>query len=130
VVNTLKHNVWRRVPEPPTVASQLAGSNLLERFQKLRHEDDWRLVDQQVNMFRHQHVSVNPGLMTCPGLFQNGFDRFLGAPCFEERETVKATERDEMKSLRSLKTASGRMAYCHRNPATLSGDPLIAIKPR
>ena len=90
------------LPELLAIASQLAGSDLLERLQKLRHEDGGRLVDQQVNMFRHQHISVNPGLMTCPSLFQNGFDRYLGARRFKERKPVKATERDEVKSLSSL----------------------------
>jgi hypothetical protein len=31
----------------------LAGSDLLERLQKLRQEEVGRLVDKQVHMFRH-----------------------------------------------------------------------------
>src|SRR5271157_5631161 len=61
-----------------------------------------RLVDRQVDMFRHQDVSVDPGLMTCPGLFQNGLERLRGFRRFKERKTVKATERDELKGFRFL----------------------------
>ena len=67
------------LPKLPAIASQLAGSDLLERLQKLRYEDGGRLVDQQVNIFGHQHVGVNPGLMTRPGLFQNGSTVSLGS---------------------------------------------------
>jgi len=48
-------------------------------------------------MFRHQDVSVDPGLVTCAGLFKNGFKCFLGFRRFKERKTVEATERDEVK---------------------------------
>ena len=84
------------LPELQAIASELAGSDLLERLEKLRHEDGGRLVDQQVNVFGHQHVSVDPCPMTRPGLFQNGLDRFLGSRRFKERKPVKATERDEV----------------------------------
>ena len=66
------------LPELLPITSQFARSGLLERLEKLRQENGWWLVDQQVKMFRHQHVCVNPGLMTRPCLFQNRFDRFLG----------------------------------------------------
>ena len=66
------------LPELRAIASQFARSDLLERLQKLRQQDQRRLVDQQVDMFRHQDISVDPGLVTCAGLFQNGFERFLG----------------------------------------------------
>ena len=52
------------LPELPAIASQFARSDLLERLQKLRHQDQRRLVDQQVDMFRHQDVSVDPGPVT------------------------------------------------------------------
>jgi hypothetical protein len=91
-----------RLPELRAISSQLAGSDLLERLQKLRQEQVRRLVDQQVNMFGHQHVSVNPGLMTCPGLFQKVFDRFFGPGSPKERKPVKAAERDEVKGFRTL----------------------------
>ena len=115
------------LPKLPAIASQLAGSDLLERLQKLRYEDGGRLVDQQVNIFGHQHVGVNPGLMTRPGLFQNGLDRFLEFRGFRQRKPVKATERDEVKSLRSLETLQ---AVRHRAMVVRSEDPLIAMRPR
>jgi hypothetical protein len=119
------------LPELPAIASQFARSHLLERLQKLRQQNGWRLVDQQVNMFRHQHVSVNPGLMTRPSLFQNGFDCFFGPRCLKERKPVKATERDEVKSLRALEPlqAIGHAAIAIP-PGASCEDPLIAIELR
>ena len=90
------------LPKLPEIASQLAESYLLEHLEKLRHENARRLVDEQMNMFGHQYVSVNPGLMTCPCVLQNGFNSFLRFRRFEERKPVKAAERAEMKSFRSL----------------------------
>lgn len=84
------------------IAFQFAGSDLLERFEELRYEDERRLVDQQVDVFGHEHVGINPGLMTRAGLLQDGFYRFLGARRRQERKSVKATERDEVESLRLL----------------------------
>ena len=64
-------------------------------------------------------------------MLKNGFDHFLGSRCFKERKSVKATERDEVKSFRSLETlqAIGHAAIAIP-PAALCEDPLIAIGPR
>jgi hypothetical protein len=57
----------------------------LSPLKKLRHQDQRRLVHQQVDMFRHQDVSIDPGLMTCARLFQNGLECLLG-PTIQETE--------------------------------------------
>ncbi len=66
------------LPELPAIASQFARGDLLERLQKLRHQDQRRFIDQQVDMFRHQDVGIDPGLVTRAGLFENELKRFLG----------------------------------------------------
>ena len=91
------------LPEPFAISLQFAGSGLLQGLQKLRHKDRRRLVDEQVDVLGHQDVSVDPGLMMPPNPFQNGLDGVFRARRFEKRQTVKATECDEMKSLGLLK---------------------------
>jgi hypothetical protein len=70
---------------------------LLEGLQELRQEDERRLVDEQVDMFRHQEVSIDAGLVTGPSLFENDLKRFLGCRRFKKRKTVEATEGNEVK---------------------------------
>ena len=91
-----------RLPKLLALASQLAGCDLFERLEKLRNEDTRRFVDQQMDMLRHEHVCVNPGLMRCAGQFQNGFESFLWFWRLKEWKPMKAAERDEVKSLGSL----------------------------
>jgi len=114
------------LPELQAIAFQLAGSDLLGRFQKLGYEDRWRLVDQQVDMLRHQHVGVNPGLMPCPGLFKNGFDRIFGFGCLKEGKPVKPTEGDEVESFRFLEPFQ-TIRHAVLVICGWGEDPLIAI---
>ncbi len=85
------------LPELRAIASQFARSDLFERLQKLSQQNLRRLVDQQVDMLRHQDISVHPGLVTRAGLLQNGFEGFLGFFHFKKRKTAVATEGDEVK---------------------------------
>jgi len=60
------------------------------------------LVDQQVNMLRHQDVCVNSGQMPLSDLLQYGSNGIPGRCRFEESIAVKAAERDEVERFRSL----------------------------
>ena len=90
------------LPELLVQSSQLARSDLLDGFEKLRQQDLLRLVDEQVNMFRHQNVSVNSCPVASPGLFQHHLNRFLGGRRPQQRMAVIATEGDEVQRLRLL----------------------------
>ena len=57
-------------------SSQLARSDLLDGFEKLRQQNPRWLVDEQVNMLRHQNVGVNPRLMSSARLLQHGLEQF------------------------------------------------------
>jgi hypothetical protein len=59
------------------------------------------------------------GLMACASQFQYGFNCVLRVRCIEKRETVKATEGDEVESLRFLEPFQDRPAWIHHNPATI-----------
>ena len=87
------------LPEPLSIALEFAGGSLHEGLEKLRHNDRRRLIHQQVDMLGHQDVGVDSSPMTCPNLLRNSFDRILGFRRFKERETVTATEGDEVKGL-------------------------------
>jgi hypothetical protein len=86
------------LPELLALASQFARSDLLYGFEKLGNEDQWWLVDEQMDVLGHQDVGVDPRLMPCTSQFQYGFNCVLGARRMEKRETVKATEGDEVES--------------------------------
>jgi hypothetical protein len=76
---------------------------LLDGFEELSDEDRRRLVHEQMGVLRHQDVGVDPRRMSRASLFQDGFDCFLCAGHIEQRETVKATEGDEVEGLHLLK---------------------------
>jgi hypothetical protein len=86
------------LPELLALASQFARSDLLYGFEKLGHEDRWWLVDEQMDVLGHQDVGVDSRLMSRTSLFEYGLDYILGARLIEKRETVKATEGDEVES--------------------------------
>jgi hypothetical protein len=58
--------------------------------------------------------------------FQYGLDCLPGARRIEERETVKATESDEVKGFRFLEPFQTVL----HGPSIARYDPLIAIEPR
>ena len=91
------------LPELFALASQFARGGLLEDFEKLGNEDRWWLVHEQMDVFGHQNVCVDPCLMPGPRPFQHGLDRLPRSERFKQRQTVKATEGDEVKSFRLLK---------------------------
>ena len=84
------------LPELLALTSQFARCDLLYCFEKLCHENRWRLVDEQVDVLGHQDVGVDPRLMPRTSLFQYGLNCILGVRRIEKRETVKATESDEV----------------------------------
>src|ERR1035437_3246573 len=90
------------LPELLVLTSQFTRSNLLYGFEKLGHEDRWWLVDEQMDVLGHQDVGVDPRLMSCASQFQYGLNCVLGVRRIEKRETVKATESDEVESFRFL----------------------------
>jgi hypothetical protein len=51
-----------------------------------------------MDVLGHQDVGVNPRLMSCASQFQYGLDCVLGVRRIEKRETVKATESNEVES--------------------------------
>jgi hypothetical protein len=114
------------LPELLALASQFARSHLLYGLDKLRHEDRWWLVDEQMDVLRHQDVRVDPRLMSCTSRFQYGLNCLLGARRIEQRKTVKATESDEVKSFRFLEP----FQTIRHGPIIARYDPLIAIEPR
>ena len=87
------------LPELLALASQFTRSDLLYSLEKLGHEDRWWLVDEQMYVLGHQDVGVDPRLMSCTSQFQHGLNCVLGARRIEKRETVKATESDEVESV-------------------------------
>jgi hypothetical protein len=95
------------LPKPLTLTSQFARSHLLDDFEKLGQEDYWRLVDKQVDVLWHQDVRIDPGLKSGANLFQNCLHSLLGSQRIEMRETMKATECNEVERfcfLKSLET--------------------------
>ena len=90
------------LPELLVLTSEFARSDLLHGFEKLGNEDRWWLVDEQMDVLGHQDVGVDPRLMSRTSQFQYGLNCVLGAWGIEKRETVKATERDEVESFCSL----------------------------
>jgi hypothetical protein len=79
-------------------AFQFARSDLLEGFEKLSQEDGRWLVDEQMDVLRHQDVGVDPRLMPRARHFQYGLHGVFGLRRFEKRKTVKATEGDKVES--------------------------------
>ena len=66
------------LPELLVLPSQFARRHLLYGFKKLGHENRWWLVDEQMDVLRHQDVGVNPRLMSCACQFQYGLNYVLG----------------------------------------------------
>lgn len=54
------------------------------------------LVDEEMDVFGHEDVGVDAGLMTGASLFEDGFERGFGFGLFEVGETVEAAEGDEV----------------------------------
>jgi hypothetical protein len=105
-------------PELLLLASQFARSDLLHSFEKLGHEDRWGLVDEQMDMLRHQNVGIDPRLMSRTSQFQYGLNCVLGVLRIKKRETVKATERDEVES------------FCFLEPFQTVRHGSIIVRPR
>ena len=110
------------LPELLTWPSQLPRSDLLEGFEKLRQENPRRLVGEQVNVLEHQHVGVNSRLMPRARLFQHGFHGFPGSRRFQQRETMKTTEADEVQRFRLLEPFQA----ARHGPILTPYRPLIA----
>src|ERR1035437_4532360 len=106
------------LPELLALASQFARGDLLDGFEKLGHEDRWRLVDKQMDVLRHQDVGVDHCLMSCTSQFQYGLDCVPGTGHIEEREMVKATEGNEVES------------FCLLEPFQTVRHGAIIIRPR
>jgi ATP-dependent RNA circularization protein (DNA/RNA ligase family) len=69
--------------------------------------------------------------MPCTCQFQHGLDSVPGVRRIEERETVKATESDEVESFRFLEPLQiVRHGSIIVGTAIRPEDPLIAMKPR
>jgi len=86
------------LPKLLALTFQFARSDLLDCFEKLSDENRWWLVDEQMDVLRHQNVGVDPRLMSCASQFKYGLNCVLGVRRIEKRETVKATESDEVES--------------------------------
>jgi len=81
-------------------------------------------------MLRHENVSVNTGIMSGAGIFQDGFDHKLSLHRAKEWEPMKITEGDEMKELGFLEPLQ---SIGHDGIVPLlsfAAGPLIAMKPR
>lgn len=89
--------VVTRLPKLHSRSAQLARGDLFDGFEKLSNEDGRRLVHQQMNMLRHQDVSVDSCLMSGTGRLQHGLDRIPGPVRFKQSKPVKTTEGDEVK---------------------------------
>jgi hypothetical protein len=55
-----------------------------------------------MDVLGHQDVGIDPRMMACTSQFQNGFNCVFGVWRIEKRETVKATESNEVESFRFL----------------------------
>jgi len=55
-----------------------------------------------MDVLGHQDVGVDPGPMSRAGHFQYGLNCVFGTCCIEKRETVKATESNEVEGFRFL----------------------------
>jgi len=108
------------LPELLARPSQPARSHLLDDLEKLRQQNSRRLIDEQVNMFRHQNVGVNPRLMPRTRLFQHRLERLAGGGRFKERETMKTTEGDEVQRPRILKPLQAARHGAFRSDTILS----------
>src|ERR1035438_2816282 len=106
------------LPELLARTFQFARCDLLYGFEKLGHEDRWWLVDEQMDVLGHQDVGVDPCLMSCASQFQYGLNCVLGVRCIEKRETVKATESDEVES------------FCFLEPFQTVRHGTIIVRPR
>jgi hypothetical protein len=84
----------------------------------LSHEYQWWLVAKQMDVLGHQDIRVDPRLMSCTSQFQYGLDCVLGSRRIEKRETVKATEGDEVES------------FCFLEPFQAVRDGSILGRPR
>jgi hypothetical protein len=119
------------LPELLALASQLTRSDLLYGLEKLAQEDRGRFVNEQMDVLRHNDIGVDPRLMPCTSLFQHNLESVLGIRRIEQRETVKATESDEVESfsfLESFQTVRhGSIIVVF---TVCPEDPLIAIEPR
>jgi len=69
-------NVFVKVtnlPEPIERAFEATRCHLLEGLYKLCEKNPGRLVDEKMNVFGHQNVGIDSGIVSCAGLLQNGF---------------------------------------------------------
>ena len=106
------------LPELFALTPQFARSDLLYRLKKLGHKDRWWLIDEQMDVLGHQNVGVDPRLVPCTSQFQYGLNCVLGVRCIEKRETVKATEGDEVES------------FCFLEPFQTVRHGAIIVRPR
>ena len=66
------------LPELVAGAFELAGGSLLEGLDPLVEQDVWGLVDEEVDVLGREHVGVDIGVVTGPGLFEEEFGEVLG----------------------------------------------------
>jgi hypothetical protein len=114
------------LPEVFAIAFQASGGLLLQGFQPLCKQDGRRLVDEQMDVLRHQDVGIDPGLMPEAKLLDRRLDEVFGLRGMQERQTVEATEGEEVKRLGLLESLETGGHGDQNNPRR----PLIAIRPR
>jgi len=114
------------LPELLALASQFARGHLLQYLEKLRQQNLWRLIHEQVHMLGHQDISIDPRLVPCARLFQHNLNSLPGDRRIKQRKTVKATEGDEMKRFRLLESFQADGHETMLDPFR----PLIAMRPR
>jgi len=69
---------------------------LLQRFESIGEHAALGFADQQVNMLRHDHKSVNTKSETAPHTLQRELEDSLGGVSREQRPPVITGERDEV----------------------------------
>jgi hypothetical protein len=84
------------LPELLSIALELSRDLLLERFKELAKKDRWRLIDKQVNVFRHEHVGVDTSLVPETGSFEDLFGEVFRSLVGQEGESVITTKGDEV----------------------------------
>jgi hypothetical protein len=130
------------LPELFAVAFEKPRCLLLEGLEELGYRGRRRLVHDQVEVFRHDDIGVDAGVMTRTGLLESLLDEGFGVWIGEEWKAAITTEGNEVERfglLISLETERHGMSVVddlrlrfRLNGAcqTVSVDPLIAIKPR
>jgi hypothetical protein len=79
--------------------SELSRRRLFEGFEELSEQDVRGLVDEQMDVFGHEDVGIDTGLVAEPGPFEDGLDDVLGFRAGEVRETVETAKGDEVEGL-------------------------------